>query len=115
MNIGLEPERVNKYRPEDGIIQRILFPFLNNEISAINNFTSKKTIFQTQEVHPLIQNITKQDLASSIFFMTASKIGRPIMVSYLQPKLEILAKKLGAKVYNFIRSGEDIRRDSRCG
>ena len=40
--------------------------------------------------------------------MTASKIGRPIMVSYLQPKLEILAKKLGAKVYNFIRSGEEF-------
>ena len=108
MDIGLEPERVNKYRPEDGSIQRILFPFLNNEISAINNFTSKNTIFQTQEVHPLIQNITKQDLASSIFFMTASKIGKPIMMSYLQPKLEILAKKLGAKVYNFIRSGEEF-------
>ena len=42
MNIGLEPERVNKYKPEDGSIEHILFPFLNNEISTIHNVSSKK-------------------------------------------------------------------------
>ena len=56
MNIGLEPERVKKYRPEDGSIERILFPFLNNEISTIHNVSSKKYIFKEQEVHPLKQN-----------------------------------------------------------
>ena len=82
MDIGLEPERINKYRPQDGSMECILFPFLNNEISTIHNVSSKKYIFKEQDVHPLIQNMTKQNLASSIFFMTASKIGRPIMVSY---------------------------------
>ena len=104
---GIEPERTKSKHPEHATIDRLIYPFLNNEISSFSK-DNQSEIFKMTDLHPLLGNITHERLASSILMFTARSVGRPIMVSLIQPQMKEIAKRLKGKLYKFAHIGGEF-------
>ena len=112
IQIGLEPARTNIENPQAGSLPNIIYPFLNSDpIVKKKRMLDAEIFFNLRDIHPLITNQTKSDLSSSLVFLTATHIGKPLVVGLLQPKLEHMAKKLGAKLFNLSKQNTDFTHD----